>query len=264
MPGRSRHAECGTANEHGMRQIRVSCAVMAAMGELLDIVCDLAEARTVGAFIDRAMEKLASVVAGSLVSFNRMDLDSQTASVSMRPYRPEHETAIHGVARLLEEHPFYRWYGTQSDWSPVRISDIVPWREFRDSRLLVEVLRPAGACHSILVMLAPPVTGEWVYFMVNRADPDFTDDELGLCVRLQPALVALYVRLALAGESLGSGPVALTKRERTVLGYLADGLTAEAMARPAVGEPGHGPQAPAEPLRQAGRLRSPRGCTPGV
>ena len=80
-------------------------------------------------------------------------------------------------------------------------------------------------------MLAPPVAGEWVYFMVNRADPDFTDDELQLCVRLQPALVALYVRLALAGEAVGPGPVALTRRERIVLGYLADGLTAEAIAR---------------------------------
>jgi len=214
-----------------MRQIRVCCAVMAVMGEVLDIVCALAGERTVGAFIDRAMKELASAVAGSLVSFNRMDLDSRTASVAMRPYRAEHETAIHGVARLLEEHPFYRWYRTQPDWSPMRISDVVPWREFRDSRLLVEVLRPAGACHSILVMLAPPVAGEWVYFMVNRADPDFTDDELQLCVRLQPALVALYVRLAFAGEALGPGPVALTRRERTVLGYLADGLTAEAIAR---------------------------------
>jgi DNA-binding CsgD family transcriptional regulator len=204
---------------------------MAAMGELLDIVCALAGERTVGAFVDRAMKELASAVAGSLVSFNRMDLDSRTASVAMRPYRAEHETAIHGVARLLEEHPFYHWYRTQPDWSPVRISDVVPWREFQDSRLLVEVLRPAGACHSILVMLAPPVAGEWVYFMVSRPDPDFTDDELQLCVRLQPALVALYVRLALAGEDLGPGPVALTRRERTVLGYLADGLTAEAIAR---------------------------------
>lgn len=213
------------------RQIRVCCAVMAAMGEVLDIVCALAGSRTVGAFIDQAMEELASAVAGTLVSFNRMDLDSRTASVAMRPYRAEHETAIHGVARLLEEHPFYRWYRTQPDWSPVRISDVVPWREFRDSRLLVEVLRPAGACHSILVMLAPPVASEWAYFMVNRADPDFTDDELQLCVRLQPALVALYVRLALEGEPPGSGLVALTRRERTVLGYLADGLTAEAIAR---------------------------------
>jgi ATP/maltotriose-dependent transcriptional regulator MalT len=80
-------------------------------------------------------------------------------------------------------------------------------------------------------MLVPPADGEWVYFMVNRADPDFTDDELQLCVRLQPALVALYSCLTLAGGSLGPALVALTRREQAVLQYLADGLTAEAIAR---------------------------------
>ena len=233
------------------------------MGEVLDIVCALAGSRTVGAFIDQAMEELASAVAGTLVSFNRMDLDSRTASVAMRPYRAEHETAIHGVARLLEEHPFYRWYRTQPDWSPVRISDVVPWREFRNSRLLVEVLRPAGACHSILVMLAPLVAGEWAYFMVNRADPDFTDDELRLCVRLQPALVALYVRLAIEGEPPGSGLVALTRRADRA-GVPGRRAYSRGHRAPAAGESGHGPQAPAEPLRQAGHLRSPRGGTPGA
>ena len=67
--------------------------------------------------------------------------------------------------------------------------------------------------------------------MVNRSDPDFTDDELRLCVQLQPALVALYLRLTLPADSAGSPALALTRREQAVLGYLADGLTAEAIAR---------------------------------
>ena len=205
--------------------------MIALMREVLDIVCALAGARTVGSFIDRGMEELAGAVGGSIVSFNRIDHNSGMTSVAMRPYRAEHETTIHGVARLLEEHPLYRWYRTESDWSPVRISDVVPWREFRETRLLVELLRPVGASHGILVMLVPPDRGEWVYFMVNRADPDFTDDELRLCVLLQPALVALYLRLTLAGDSPGPSLVALTRREQAVLGYLADGLTAEAIAR---------------------------------
>jgi DNA-binding CsgD family transcriptional regulator len=204
---------------------------MAFMSEVLDMVCALARADTVGSFIDRGMEELSSAVGGSLVSFNRMDLNTGRASVALRPYRAEQETAAHELVRLLDEHPLYGWYRTQPDWSPVRISDVVPWREFRKSRLLSEVLRPVGACHGIAVMLVPPVGGQWVYFMVNRADPDFTDDELQLCVRLQPALVALYSRLTRAGESEDSARLALTRREQAVLGYLADGLTAEAIAR---------------------------------
>jgi DNA-binding CsgD family transcriptional regulator len=201
------------------------------MSDVLDIVRALAGARTVGSFIDRGMEELAEAVGGSLVSFNRMDLSSGTASVATRPYQAGHETAVHGVVKLLDEHPLFRWYRTQQDWTPVRISDVTPWREFRESRLLSEVLRPVGACHGIAIMLAPPACGEWVFFMVNRADPDFADDELHLCVRLQPALVALYSRLTLAGDRPDSATVALTKREQAVLGYLADGLTADAIAR---------------------------------
>jgi DNA-binding CsgD family transcriptional regulator len=201
------------------------------MREVLDIVSALARARTVGSFIDQGMEELAGAVGGSLVSFNRVNLANTTASVALRPYRPEHETAIHGVARLLDEHPLYQWYRTQRDWSPVRISDVSPWEEFRQSRLLAELLRPAGASHGIAIMLVSPASPEWVFFMVNRPDPDFTDDELRVCVRLQPALVALYLRLTLAEDSPGPASVALTRRERAVLGYLADGLTAEAIAR---------------------------------
>jgi hypothetical protein len=116
------------------------------MREVLGIVCALAGARTVGSFIDRGMEELASAVGGSLVSFNRMDLSSGTASVSLRPYQAGHETTIHGISGLLDEHPLYGWYRTQPDWSPVRISDVVPWREFRESRLLSEELLEAAAC----------------------------------------------------------------------------------------------------------------------
>lgn len=207
------------------------------MRGVLDIASALAQARTVGSFIDRGMEELATAVGGTLVSFNRVNLANTTASVALRPYQPEHETTIHGVARLLDEHPLYQWYNAQPDWSPVRISDVTPWEDFQRSSLLSELLRPAGASHGIAIMLLPPAGPEWVFFMVNRSDPDFTDDELRLCVQLQPALVALYLRLALSADSVESPTLALTRRERAVLCYLADGLTAEAIARRLLARP---------------------------
>ena len=47
-------------------------------------------------------------------------------------------------------------------------------------------------------MLVPPFGGQWVDFGTIRADPDFTDDELGPRRSLQPGLVALYTALTLA------------------------------------------------------------------
>ena len=198
---------------------------------ILSTARDLARSRTVGTFIDESLRCLEESFAGSLVSFNRIDLARQTAAVAFRPYRGELDQAVDGVGRLLDEHPLYRWYTSQPDWSPVRISDVIPWERFRRTRLLTEVLAPAGACHMIAIMLVPPSSGQFVYFGTTRADPDFTDDELRLCRSLQPCLVALYTTLTLAEHSPHRETMTLTRREHAVLGYLADGLTAEAIAR---------------------------------
>ena len=199
---------------------------------ILNTARRLAQSRTVGTFIDESLRCLEESFTGSLVSFNRIDLARRTGAAAFRPYRAELDQAVDGVGRLLDEHPLHRWYTSQPDWSPVRISDVMPWERFRQTRLLAEVLAPVGACHMIAIMLVPPSSGQFVYFGTTRADPDFTDDELELCRSLQPCLVALYTALTLAEHTSPPGEtMTLTRRERAVLGYLADGLTAEAIAR---------------------------------
>jgi DNA-binding CsgD family transcriptional regulator len=199
---------------------------------ILDAARELAQARTVGGFIDEALRCLEDSFVSSLVSFNRIDLEKRTGAAAFRPYRAELDQAVHGVGRLLDEHPLFQWYTSQPDWSPVRISDVVPWERFRLTRLLVEVLAPVGACHMVVIMLVPPSSGQFVYFGATRADPDYTDDELRLCRSLQPCLVTLYAALTLAEHTRPNGEsITLTGREQAVLGYLADGLTAEAIAR---------------------------------
>ena len=199
---------------------------------ILTTVRELAQSRTVGTLIDQSLRCLEESFPGSLVSFNRIDLARGTGAAAFRPYRADHDRAVDGVVRLLSEHPLYRWYTSQPDWSPVRISDVMPWERFRRTRLFAEVLAPIGACHTIAIMMVPPSSGQFVFFAITRADPDFTDDELKLCRSLQPSLVALYTALTLAGHTSPHGETTiLTRREHAVLGYLADGLTAEAIAR---------------------------------
>ena len=208
---------------------RTDSDITSPLGDAMRIVRAVATSRTVGVFIDQTMSALTQAVNGSLVSFSRLDLANQTATVALQPYRAEYEQGVEKVARLIDEHPIYQWYITQPDWSPVRLSDVTPWAAFTDSRLFKEVLAPIGVGYAMVIMLSPPAEGHWIYFALNRQDPDFTDDELALCAHLQ-ALVALYAHLTVAGDGPEAGHVALTRRERTVLGYLADGLTAEAIA----------------------------------
>ena len=199
---------------------------------ILNTARELAQSRTVGTFIDESLRCLEESFAGSLVSFNRIDFARRTGAVAFRPYRAELDQAVDGVGRLLDEHPLYQWYTSQPDWSPVRISDVIPWERFRRTRLLTEVLAPVGASHMMVIMLVPPSSGQFVYFGTTRADPDFTDDDLQLCRSLQPCLIALYTALTIAEQtSPRRKTMILTRREHAVLGYLADGLTAEAIAR---------------------------------
>ena len=68
---------------------------------ILETARALARARTVGTFIDDSLRCLEEAFAGSLVSFNRIDLAGRTAAVAFRPYRGELDQAVDGVERSL-------------------------------------------------------------------------------------------------------------------------------------------------------------------
>jgi DNA-binding CsgD family transcriptional regulator len=194
----------------------------------VNAIYSLAESATVGIFIDRTLTELAALLDSPLVSFNELDLVTGTAAVSLRPYLPGHSLAVDNIGEILEQHPVFSWYTSQSDWTPVRLSQLVaPW-VLEESELLKEMLRAVGGQHMMTLLLSPP-GNTWVYFVVNRADRDFTDDELDLLTYLQPGLVALFRQLSSTAADSGSDQPALTRRELTVLKMLAAGLTADAI-----------------------------------
>ena len=88
---------------------------------ILTTVRELAQSRTVGTLIDQSLRCLEESFPGSLVSFNRIDLARRTGAAAFRPYRADHDRAVDGVVRLLSEHPLYRWYTSQPDWSPAKL-----------------------------------------------------------------------------------------------------------------------------------------------
>ena len=77
---------------------------------ILNTARELAQSRTVGTFIDESLRCLEQSFAGSLVSFNRIDLVRRTGAAAFRPYRADHDRAVDGVVRLLSEHPLHQWY----------------------------------------------------------------------------------------------------------------------------------------------------------
>ena len=198
-------------------------------GAVLQIAQTLAGAPTIGAFIDATLDELARIMHSPLVSFSEIDLITRTAATSLRPYRQTHSIAVDRLVDILDEHPLFNWYTSQPDWSPTRISDHMSWPDLIKTQLYEKVLVPVGGQHMLLILVAPPVEGCWIYFCVNRPDLDFTDHELEFATRLQPALVALYRRFSGPAIRTLEPPPDLTRRELTVLKLLAAGLSADAI-----------------------------------
>ncbi len=203
-----------------------------------DIACgalmlaeSLAGVPTVGALIDRTLNELARVLESPLVSLTEIDLVSKTAATSFRPYLPGHSVAVDAVNEMLDQHPVFIWYSSQQDWSAVRLSDLIPTAELRITRLYQEILVAVGGQHMMTLPLCAPQTGRLICFVVNRADRDFSDDELEFLRRLQPALVTLYRRLSMPATRTSVAAPALTRREQAIVKFLASGLTADAIAR---------------------------------
>lgn len=82
------------------------------------------------------------------------------------------------------------------------------------------------------MFVSSPLSHRWTYFVANRSirDFDFEDADLQFARAVQPALVATITRWAPAPSSTPAASVALTRREQVVMGYLAAGLTADAIA----------------------------------
>jgi DNA-binding NarL/FixJ family response regulator len=93
---------------------------------------------------------------------------------------------------------------------------------------------PLGAFYQLTILVTPfHRAGGGDVWAVNRSLRDFTDDEVELSARLQPALTVLHRasehRPTLA-RSDNTDRLRMTTREVEILGLLAQGFTADQMA----------------------------------
>ncbi len=197
--------------------------------DVLEFAHSIGSQPTFAAFIDTALAELGRLVDAQLVTFNRMDMSRGGATVITRPFRSELVVAADDVGRMLREHPIFMWAPQQLVWPVVRLSDVATRQQLQNSPLYRDVLLPVGAAYSVFIFVSSAQSNQWVYFVANRPDRDFADDAVEVAAMLQPVLVAALARWS---EAQATPPVVrLTTRERAVLGFLATGLTAEAMAR---------------------------------
>jgi DNA-binding CsgD family transcriptional regulator len=116
--------------------------------------------------------------------------------------------------RHFHEHPLVRFHAYQGGRVPQRISDSVPFEQFRRSALYNDYYRRIGIDHAIALPIYVR-DGLLVSFVLNRTRRDFTDRERALLDVLRPHLARIFQRVNIAGG--------LTARESEVLRWVAAG-----------------------------------------
>ncbi|HEX6341069.1 response regulator transcription factor [Umezawaea sp.] len=133
----------------------------------------------------------------------------------------------------LDQHPLPCWFAATEDLTAYTLGRVP--RSLRDPRFETwnEVLGGLDLEHQMAIPLS--VRGVWHRaFVIVLSGSDATDEDLRLARRLQALLIGLDRQARALARWMPRTPshdAALTNQEVAVLGFLAQGLTARAVAR---------------------------------
>lgn len=165
-------------------------------------------------FAKLGVERLPALVASEFTTLSICHLASGKREVFGLPAGALSAQDRAAFDRHFHEHPLVRFHAYQGGKVPQRISDSVPFEQFRRTALYNDYYRRIRIDHA----MALPIyvrDGLLVSFVLNRTRRDFTDRERALLEVLRPHLAKIYQRINTVGQ--------LTARETEVLRWVAAG-----------------------------------------
>jgi DNA-binding CsgD family transcriptional regulator len=188
-------------------------------------------------YLAAAASCLQAIIPGDALAWNNIDAVTHAVELWFQP--PEANISEEATAAVLDDHPLVRSYLTAPVASPRRVSDCVSEREWLSSRTYSELFVPMGARHQLAIpaVLFPPSAGHlWV---INRSTSDFRAADVAVASALQPVLEVLdriYARAPAPKiqddlREEARRRAGLTPRELDVLTLIAEGLSAQQIAR---------------------------------
>ena len=170
--------------------------------------------RDVGWFARTGVERLPRLVASEFTTLSICHLASGRREVYGLPAGALSAQDRAAFDRHFQQHPLVRFHGYLGGGVTQRISDSVPFAEFRESPLYNEYYRRVRIDHAIALPIYVR-DGLLVSFVLNRARRDFSDRERALLDLLRPHLSNVYRKL--------NTSTLLTARETEVLRWVAAG-----------------------------------------
>lgn len=165
-------------------------------------------------FAKLGVERLPALVASEFTTLSICHLASGKREVFGLPAGALSAQDRAAFDRHFHEHPLVRFHAYQGGRVPQRISDSVPFEQFRRTALYNDYYRRIRIDHA----MALPIyvrDGLLVSFVLNRTRRDFTERERALLEVLRPHLAKIYQRINTVGQ--------LTARETEVLRWVAAG-----------------------------------------
>ncbi|MET9023680.1 helix-turn-helix transcriptional regulator [Actinopolymorpha sp. NPDC004070] len=143
-------------------------------------------------------------------------------------------------AGIMTRHPLINWFAVTQDLSATSIGRVP---QNAESRRVLSFLRAELLDDDFEQQISIPYrisrAATYRTFVIAKSGPDFSDDDVSLARRIQPLLCLLARQANVLDECAAGQPdvsptamsVGLTGRQLAVLQLLAEGLTAEAIAR---------------------------------
>jgi DNA-binding CsgD family transcriptional regulator len=188
-----------------MRTFRAALDLLGAMSEA---------ALDKASFARLGVERLPGLVASEFTTLSICHLASGKREVFGLPAGALSTEDRAAFDRHFHEHPLVRFHAYQGGRVPQRISDSVPFEQFRRSALYNDYYRRIRINHAIALPIYVR-DGLLVSFVLNRTRRDFTDRERAVLEVLRPHLARIYQRMSIVGG--------LTARESEVLRWVAAG-----------------------------------------
>lgn len=199
----------------------------------LDAVADLLAEPLTSFPVEEIMGVFADTFAVDGVAFGWTDREGRVRFHVDPPDCADHlERGLVERPELWRAHPLARWYFDTLSLEPQTL-DRVPASMAAARPAVKEFMRELGLVHQLAVPLGP--RGNYYTVTVARADRDFSDADLEVAARAQAALRGLKTQIDALGRLESRCPpdlsaAGLTRRELAVLGLVAEGLTATAVA----------------------------------
>ena len=165
-------------------------------------------------FAKLGVERLPALVASEFTTLSICHLASGKREVFGLPAGALSAQDRAAFDRHFHEHPLVRFHAYQGGRGPQRITDSVPFEQFRRTALYNDYYRRIRIDHAIALPIYVR-DGLLVSFVLNRTRRDFTDRERALLEVLRPHLAKIYQRINTVGQ--------LTARETEVLRWVAAG-----------------------------------------